>query len=272
MDGIEIVVMILMVSALLGIVVYFAYTYITDRDTVNTKLSKVDTTLANETSNRLGNVKYVVDQLNTSLGDIAGVINSSNTKYLDSVSLLQGSNTALYSRHSNVSEYINIGSRASPLSLFDLPGKGNVDINLLQNVNAVMNMTISGGLTANAGINANNLKAPLTTYPSSNATFCFGPDNKNCIQFPDKSGNTYITSPDATHDITMSSRNVYVCPPGETGSPAKCTTISTLATGEVTISPPSGASVETKKIILDGNTKVKGNIEYTGSTAPTKVV
>jgi hypothetical protein len=166
---------------------------------------------------------------------------------------------------SNSKSFITIGTKQ--LSLFDLPGTaGNVDINLIQHVNAM------------AGLTGSNL-----TPAGNSVKFCYGPDTTNCIQFPDKAGNTYMTAPPKGNIVLNSatttngtfsvgsdmyvngkittSNVVYVCPPSATDA-TSCSAVSADAKGNLSITPASGNAV-----VINGNVQITGSLTNSNNVA-----
>jgi hypothetical protein len=283
METAEVVVIILLSLTLIGALGYFLYTYIQDRNNMESQISATTAQVSAEQSNRLSNIKYVVDQLNGVTGDISNTITNSNVAFQSSLNAttqsiatsnalfnaqfsqfgsnltsMQSSNLDYQSSNSaylaNSKNFINIGT--AKMSLFDIPGAGvTPNINLMQNVIAL------------SGLTGSNLT------PANSFQFCYGPDMTNCIQFPDQNSNTFITAPTGgfidlhsrtqlESDLnvlgnTYMTSNVYVCPPGQNTNIAQCAQITTNSTG-VTISPPSGGV-----ITFNSDVKVTGKVNTT---------
>jgi len=203
----------LVVLALIGIVIYFVHTYLQDKAASDALINSTISQLGTEKSDRLSNVKYVVDQVNTVNEQISMAFATSNAAFLKSVNdentviaanrALQTTQNAqfssnidsqsalssnmvvfdqllisgLYDTHTGFGHYITFNDKnQNGYSLFDLPSSPNSPsaINLMQNVNAMM------------GLTASNLS------PANSVQFCYGPGQTNCSQFPNKDGDTVL--------------------------------------------------------------------------------
>lgn len=176
MDGIAIIVMLLAILALVGVVVFFVMDYLKNKDGVDKKFNEVKGKVETEKSDRLSNLKFVVDQVNSVNQDIFTTLATSNTALQTKTDALTVSNTGMAGGLGSFLSFTG-GSNAGAITLQNLPGVGNVDVKLMQHTTATMGMT------------ANNLSA----HP---AQFCAttGLANDRCIQFPNADGDTYLTS------------------------------------------------------------------------------
>jgi hypothetical protein len=210
----EIVIIMLVILGLIGVIIYFVYTYLQDKDSIELQISKAISTsttkINNEQADRLANIKYVVDQVNNVNSDIATKFTSSNVEFRKSINSEQvaiTSNLALQNANyntllsdfnsvdSNVNintnninhmnagfgNYITFGNPAGTNSynLLNLPSSPPANMNLMKQVNLVM------------GLTAQNLNSGI----GSNISLCYGPGATNCTSFPDSDGNTVIAAP-----------------------------------------------------------------------------
>ena len=188
---------------------YFVYVYLQDKNVIDTKLSVTSQQISDEQSNRLSNIKYVVDQVNTVNSDIATQFSASNTSIFKSLSSeniaitsnlnlqnsqysglntrfsgLQsqvGSNTAnITQMNAGFGNYITFGNPngINGYNLLNLPSSPVTNMNLMSQVNLLMGMTAKN----------------LNPVGGSNVNFCYGPDNKNCSSFPNADGDTVISA------------------------------------------------------------------------------
>ena len=70
MEGLAIIVMLLALLALIGVLVYIVRDYYVHKETNAADFGKTTSDIAAERTDRLGNLKYVVDQVNTVNDDI----------------------------------------------------------------------------------------------------------------------------------------------------------------------------------------------------------
>jgi len=194
MDGTEILI-ILLVLAIIGVVAYFVYAFIQNKEETDKDIKDTIGMVHSEQADRVSNIKYVVDEVNNVNSAIYTAWSTSNAALQSSLNGQQSHigtiNSNIMTINSNVSfinsEWTGFGSiigfsnSSGALKIQDLPGvtPGGVNINLLGNVVATM------------GLNGSN----LTNFP---VTLC-GADPSRCIKFPDKvSGDTYLTTLDST--------------------------------------------------------------------------
>jgi hypothetical protein len=153
-----------------------------------TIITNTNNSVTQESQDRLGNLSYVVNQVNTVNDDIYNTI-TSNIVYTNSnVSVQQQNQQNLISGLNNAFTFTTggtSGTTGTQISLLNLPGSATPNMNLLKHINATM------------GITANNLSQ---TNPS---IFCSGTDGNNCIRFPDSNGNTYLTSLTPTGQVVL---------------------------------------------------------------------
>ena len=199
----------LIVLGLVSVVSYFVYVYLQDKDALTAQINSTNVQLANEQSNRLSNIKYVVDQVNTVNSDISTQFSSSNSAIFKSLSdenteitanlnkhntEFSGLNKSITGLQSNVStntnnissmtagfgNYITFGNPqgTNAYNLLNLPSSPPANMNLMTHVNMLMGMTAQN----------------LSPVGGSNINFCYGPDNKNCTSFPNEKGDTVISA------------------------------------------------------------------------------
>lgn len=172
MDGLSILIILLVILALAGVVFYFVYDYLDYKNKTSTDINTANSAITAEGKERLGNLAYVVNQVNTVNDDIYGTLTSNIVFTNSNVSVQSQKTDKLVNSFSSIMSFGTLGSGGSNISLFDLPGSpGNININLLKKVTATM------------GLTANNLT------PGAPAEFCSA---TGCVKFPDSSGNTFL--------------------------------------------------------------------------------
>ena len=90
MEILGVMILIIVTLALVGIISYCVYVYLQDKENITAKINSTNINLnkkiKNEQSNRLSNVKYVVDQVNRVNSDISTQFSSSNATIFKSLS------------------------------------------------------------------------------------------------------------------------------------------------------------------------------------------
>lgn len=258
MDFFSVIILILLLVALAVGVVYFLRDYYDYRSSTDSHLSNVDTSLSNTSS--LGNLKYVVDQANTSFNQIGstfyGYSNATNSSLtaLTSQQTTFGSNQNVFKNNFNSAfKFTNViedplTAQPSTYDVFNFPGVGTVDTRLIQHVTAV------GGFTAR----------DLTTTGTNQVKICGTGAGSRCIKFPDSDGNTYLTAlnPTPINGITPSivmDGNVSV-------------SNGTIVVNAPTNSTPIRIQVNGEDVFAvnkSGNVAIKGEIVSSNQAIPT---
>jgi len=285
MDAATVILVIILLIAFAAVVAYFLKDYYQYRTDVDTHLTKVDTDISNTSS--LGNLKYVVDQANTSFNSIGtnfyGYSNQTNTTLGSLSSSLGTTNTSLttlnnsfgtassnintfntnYDRSFKIADKIDDPLQPQTVSnnfRFNFPtSPANVDTRLISHVTAV------GGLTIR---DLNN-----TANTNQQVKICGTGATAKCVQFPDVDGNTYLAplNPNATNGIILDAVNGDVKLYGQslqvgisTSSPAATgiTKIVPLATGGIKVTV---GGTDVFSIDKDGSIKSKGMLTQSAS-------
>lgn len=186
---IEIIVMVVLILAIVGFVIYLFIDYNKHKESNTTEFQKVDTELKTEKEDRLGNLKYVVDQVNTTN-------QSMDTEYVKRFDTLEDSLEASINKYnafeSGFGSIIRTRNASSNVTLevnklSTLPA---TDIDLIKHVNMISGATIKD-LTNDA------------TKPNMRVKFCGTGADSRCIQLPNADGDTYITSLNANKSIVF---------------------------------------------------------------------
>jgi hypothetical protein len=187
--------MLIVLLALSGVLIFLVWDYMKYKDVTNANLATANTNLQNEKTDRLSNMKYIVDQVNTVNTDIFNTFSSNQQLASTRMDGIQGKQDKMISGlghflrfTSNVS--INPSSTASAISgavsLTDLPGFVSPDVQLIKHVTAVSGLTIKD-----------------ISSSSNSVMFCSLADPNRCIKFPDGDGNTYLTTMTNNSKIVM---------------------------------------------------------------------
>jgi hypothetical protein len=186
-----IVILLILMLGLAGVIVYLYMTFRTHKDeiekdlaTVDTKVNVNETKIVDESTNRLGNIKYVVDQVNDvndSIWNTYNAMASSNQVAIDS---LASSNVAL---RGGIDAYFRTSAPTNSTQqkrIWELTSAVDPRLDIIGNV------TLTGGMTAL------DLKPPASggTVKAVQARFCGTTKGAPCISFPDDQGDTYLTA------------------------------------------------------------------------------
>jgi hypothetical protein len=249
MDEIGIIVMLIAVLALVGIIIYFVYTYMKDKDEIDSRITKTSSMVDAEKSDRLSNVKYVVDEVNKVNADILKTMTTSNMIFNTNLGANSKNISKINDELSGFGKIIQFSSNSTVLKLGDLPGVTGGGVN----------MTLLGQVMSSMGLTGKD----LVNHP---VILCGGTDtSKNCLKFPDENGNTYLTSLSDGKKITLASDTnvlgafttsnlVNICSPTGTN----CSTFN--------------AQGDTPKITLKGYTILEGYTVLDGDKGWTAIV
>jgi hypothetical protein len=200
MEGAAIILILIIVLAIAGVLAYFIRDYYKTKEDVDAKLSDtqkvIDASITTEKTDRLSNLKYVVDQVNNVNANIFDTLSSNVNKTTDSIN---GVDAALKSTIAGLDSVIRFSSNqtisATPsyVPINNLPGIANIDINLIKHVSMISGMT------------AQNLDG---TAPATQVAFCSKESPSNCVRFPNAVGDTYLTSLKSGRNIVMDAPTV----------------------------------------------------------------
>lgn len=234
MEGIAVVVMLLALLALAGVVTFFLWDYYKHKDDNVKEFKTTDSKIQAEQSDRLSNIKFVVDQVNSVNEDMYKNM-SSNVDVLRTttynVSKKQDSLIGGVDKFLKFSSNISISSTPQMFSLMDLPGTAQPNVHLMQHVNAVMGLTVSD-------LSLSNI-----------AEFC-NPDKTKCIRFPNSDGDTYLTS-------LQNDKNVVVDAPLKVTGDVKL--MSPVSGTQTTVQQGSISAVQNGMVFQTGNVGIGTN-------------
>lgn len=175
-----IIVMIFALLALIGVVVFFVYDYFKHKDSNVKDFRDTSARIDTEKSDRLSNLKFVVDQVNDVNNDIYNTL-SSNVSRLDvgQSNLLSVQNGMLggIDKFIRFSSNVIEGGTAPTIKLTDLPGTTTPNVELIQHITALMGVTVKD----------------LDGTDGNKVEFCSKEDPNRCVRIPDSSGNMVLT-------------------------------------------------------------------------------
>lgn len=191
---------------LIGVVSYYIYEYYVNKAAVASDIHKTNTRVTKEQTDRMGNDKTIVDQVNVVHDNIhsqfvktdaivtkntAGI--NANTKNISGVT---DSFNKYQKGMGSVLSFSKTGS-TTPISVDALPSTTNPDMKLLSHVTSV------GGLTIKDLNNASGSTKRLNICTS---------DMSKCIKIPDDKGNIYLTNLYKDAAISLDGRTVVNAP------------------------------------------------------------
>lgn len=184
-------ILLILVLFLLGGAGYFAYDYLQHKKDLDAKLKETTTKIEGNASKietegntRMSNLKYMVGEINKVHDDIFTTLETRVDEQKtaltgvasDQTKLISGMGTLFKVEPSPLSSVAS----SNAMSILDLPGNPNVNVQLLKHVTTV------------SGLTARDLKSEDGVLTS--VKLCGAGDDPRCIQFPDENGNTYLTS------------------------------------------------------------------------------
>ena len=186
-----VVILLILMLGLAGVIVYLYMTFRTHKDdiekdlaTVDTKVKVNETKIVDESTNRLGNIKYVVDQVNDVNDSIWNTYNAMASSNQVAINSLASSNVAL---RGGIDAYFRTSAPTDSTQqkrIWELTSAVDPRLDIIGNV------TLTGGMTAM------DLKPPASggTVKAVQARFCGTNKGAPCISFPDDQGDTYLTA------------------------------------------------------------------------------
>jgi len=191
-----------------------------------------------ESVNRLGNIKYVVDQVNDVNEEIYSTSTSNESQLrqftVSNVGVVSSSNNALIR---GIDQFFRFSTNnIADGRVFDA---GTLDPTAGPKLKLMKEVSIISGMTAL------DLRAPATGAPGGvMAKFCgSGGANARCISFPNASGDTYLTALEAGKKIVMD-------------APVNLSNV-TVQDGANGITLQNGASTASIKLETDGTLTVQ---------------
>jgi len=241
LEGTALLLSVLAVLSLIGISIYFYMEMDKHKADNVTDIKTVKTDITQEKTDRLGNLAYVIDQVNVINKDIKKTYDEANTaqdvkvtnlgQKIDSVETGFGSLLSVTS-----------GTSTSNIPLSSIASLTNPNIQLIRNISAIGGMTIKN------------------SAPTNQFKICGGTPEQ-CIQFPDSAGNIYMTGFGTSANITMAS-------PVQFNNGLKImrngTSIGTIGLD----ADNNSLSISSSNIYLRGDVNVTGNMRVNGMLSP----
>lgn len=169
----EIILVVLALIAIVGACIYFYVDMKDHKATNNTDFEKINKNIESEQTTRLGNIKYVVDQVNTKNAAI-------DKEYTDKLDLLGKTDTGF----GTLIAAENLGG--SNISMKDVTVDNTSKIKLMKDVSVIGSMSIKDLEIAN--------RTSTSTKASFKACGAGTGSDMKCIQFPNSEGDTYLTA------------------------------------------------------------------------------
>ena len=210
-----------------------------------TKAEEANRQVASESTNRLGNIKYVVDQVNTVNEDIWNTYNT-----------LASSNAASLTALSSTQESIMTGvDRFFKFSPDNATQRSLYQANALLSANDKPRLEMIQSTSFISGLTAKDLVGGTSNV----ARFC-APNGGPCIQFPDAQGDTFLKALVDGRNIVMDSP-VKVNQPLGIGGPASTSDMLKIVSSRTDMNYMSAGNVR-----ID----TAGNVALTDTTGTTK--
>lgn len=190
-DALAIVLLFVVVLALAGIFTYLFMDYNKFKTKVDTEHTDAQTKMTSETNNRMSNVKYVVDQVNSVNKDIANTFTSNIAAQNARLTAQEAWKASTISAINQTVQFTS--NTGSVFDLWGMPGAVAPDIQLINHVTAMSGLTVNG--LDKAG--------PAVKFCAPTAA------GGKCIMFPDTNGNTTLTGFSDNSSILMQSPTLF---------------------------------------------------------------
>jgi len=254
LEGTALILSVLAILSLIGLSIYF-YMDVDKHKVENVKdLNAVKTDITGEKNDRLGNLAYVIDQVNVINKDIKTTYDTANAKITTNVTNL---GTRIDGVESGFGSLLSIRSGSSNIPLSSLASVSQPNIDLIKNISVL------------GGMNIKDVQA------SKQFKVCGGTGTaERCIQFPNSEGDTYLTNlfsgkslvfdaPSKFNGLTKFSDNVNIT-----------SSLGFLEASDVNQTTPSGAiragglvessGITKKGLIVTGTTRFENDIQVKG--------
>jgi hypothetical protein len=173
MNTIAFIIILLMIIAIIVAIYHYISDYLNYKTTVNTGLSVTQSAINSEKTDRVANLKYIVDQQNTVNSQIYNTVNSNIQSQSMFEAEIQASQSNIISGLNTVFKFSDSNNNIIPID--NVPGSAQPNLTLLNNVTAAMDLTA----------NNMNIYGPVE--------MCSANDPTKCSRFPDQNGNVYLT-------------------------------------------------------------------------------
>lgn len=192
MDGISILLMLVVLIVLIGVLVYVIRDYYLHKDENAADFEATKRDLTTEKTDRLGNVRYIVDRVNTINEDIYNTFTKTaetTTSNIDALSAAQNKTllgldafVRFTSNEPVLAAASTTATAPSPaLNILNLPGAPTANAELIRHTSFLGGMT-ARDLKPEGGVAARFCAPPATAGAAP-----------KCVEFPSADGNTYLT-------------------------------------------------------------------------------
>jgi hypothetical protein len=239
---IEIIIMIILVLGIIGFTVYFFIDYYNHKKDNTKSFDTVDTNLKAEKTDRLGNLKYVVDQVNKTNETMDADYLKRFDTIEDNVESHINKYNAFESGFGSIIRTRNASSNVT-LQVTQLANLPATDVDLIKHVSFLSGATIKDLVADPAN-------------PNQRFKVCGAGSTGRCIELPNSEGDTYLTSLDGTKSI------VFDAPVKAYNSIDLYNNVGTGTTASPTMSLRSGINNSTHfDLAMDGSMVVKSMLE-----------
>jgi len=259
MEVIEIIIILFVLIVGISLLAYFIYDYTKYKTKNDDNVNNIENQISTEATNRLANVKFVVDQQNSINSSIYNAFTASNNNLVYSLSNVANTNSNILS---GLNAAFQFSSNNVPFNITKLPGVVNPNMKLMQNVISSMNLTIQD-------LNKNG----------PHVMFCADHTNSRCISLPDNNGDTIIRNLDPSGKLILRNNdpgNGGILMDGAMSSSSNFVTTGNIGIGTTAAKAPLDvyATPGTQTSILNvtgtgGNSVFRINSDNTISVTPT---
>lgn len=186
MEAASIAVIVFIILALSAVVTYLIIDMNRQKQVLADKINAAHEAVQSEKSDRMSNVKYIVDQVNETNDDIYKSISNTVQEDKQNIKTLTNSHTDLVTSVNQFmaaaptsTGYASTASSAS-IPISEYKEVINPDLRFLKRVSVTKGMTVSD-------VDFNN-------GPINDVKICSKVDPSNCLRIPDAKGNTVLTS------------------------------------------------------------------------------
>ena len=241
LEGTALLLSVLAVLSLIGISIYFYMDMDKHKVANATDIKMVKTNITQEKTDRLGNLAYVIDQVNVINKDIKKTYDEANAAQDVKVTNLGEKINSVETGFGSLLS-VRSGTSASNIPLSSIASLTNPNIELIRNISTIGGMTIKN------------------STPTNQFKICGGTPEQ-CIQFPDSAGNIYMTGFGTDANITMASPVQFN---NDLRIMRNGTNIGTIGVD----ADNNSLSISSSNIYLRGDVNVTGNLKVNGTLTP----
>ena len=131
MNTIAFIIILLIIIGIIFVLFHYIRDYLNYKSTVDTNLSIAQSAINSEKTDRVKNLKYIVDQVNTVNDQVYNVTNQNILNQQQIESQLDASQSNIIAGLNSAFTFTD--SNNNPISIIDLPGYMQPNLNLLNN-------------------------------------------------------------------------------------------------------------------------------------------